>query len=83
MSDEPTASRIAGQLEYLFDDEPELRDASDADLADRLDQADREARARVNRPHDSAAEIHARAAGLDRRITAELVAEARRGASPH
>jgi hypothetical protein len=79
---EPTATSIAGQLSYLFEDQPELREATDADLAARLDHEDRAARARANNPYDSAAEIEARAKDLPVHVTAALVHEARAIAYP-
>ncbi|MET0420535.1 MAG: hypothetical protein ABW073_02405, partial [Acidimicrobiia bacterium] len=71
---------LAGQLGYLFDDEPELEDASDADLAARIDHNDRWSRARKAYPPDTATDEQVRA-HLDEfptRITAEHVALARR-----
>jgi len=76
---EPTPERIRGQLGYLFDDDPDLADASDEELADRLDAQDRAARARAELPLESDAVVRERAATLDRRVTPELVAAARQG----
>ncbi len=81
MSTEPTVSRIAGQLGYLFDDQPELRDAPSSALADRLDAEDRASRARAEYPLASDAGVASHAAALDRRVTEAMVTEARRSLS--
>ena len=78
MSDDaPSASVLAGQLTYLFEDEPALRDASDDDLAARLNRNDRFARARQRYPMRSDAEIKDKVAEFDDRITPAMVREAR------
>jgi hypothetical protein len=41
----PSVSRLAGQLEYLFEEHPEFRHASVAELVARLNTEDRWARA--------------------------------------
>ena len=41
----PSVSRLAGQLEYLFEEHPELRTAPVAQLVARLNEEDRLARA--------------------------------------
>ena len=41
----PSVSLLAGQLEYLFEDHPSLRDAPVAQLVARLNEKDRWARA--------------------------------------
>jgi hypothetical protein len=77
-SEQPSVSVIAGQLSYLFDDEPGLRTATDDELAVRLNHDDRYARARAKYPLDSDAELSEnRIAEFDDRITAALVREAR------
>jgi len=37
----PSPDRLRGQLEYLFEDDPSLRRASTAQLAERLNHDDR------------------------------------------
>lgn len=59
MSDAPSTSRLAGQLDYLFEDRPELRTASLAVLTERLNHEDRYARARARYPLETDAEVHA------------------------
>jgi len=78
MTTEPSAGRIAGQLAYLFEEQPELRDSSATDLAARLDSEDRASRARAEHPLATDAEVAAYAAALDVRVTEALVAEALR-----
>jgi len=70
---EPTVSRIIGQLSYLFEDDPSLQELSAAELAVRLDHDDRTARARSEEPRASREAIEARAAQLEPHITAALV----------
>ena len=41
MTDAPSVSRLAGQIEYLFEDRPELRSASVDELVERLNHDDR------------------------------------------
>jgi len=77
MSDPPSASILAGQLSYLFEDEPALRTASDEMLAARLNRNDRFARARERYPLATDAEIAERVAEFDERITPDAVREAR------
>ena len=79
MSDDaPSVSRLAGQLSYLFEDHPELRDASDEEVAARLDHDDRFARARAHYPLASDATIKDEKVNeFPSRITAAMVREAR------
>ena len=77
MSDHPSISVLAGQLSYLFEDEPALRTASDDDVAARLNRNDRFARARERYPLATDAEIAERVAEFDERITPAMVQEAR------
>jgi hypothetical protein len=77
MSDPPSISVLAGQLSYLFEDDPSLRSASDEDVAARLNRNDRFARARERYPLASDAEIAEKVTEFDERITPALVAEAR------
>jgi hypothetical protein len=62
-------SRLAGQLDYLFDERPELKSASAEKLRDWLNREDRMARAREGHPLDTRAQVEERAAGLDERFT--------------
>jgi hypothetical protein len=79
MSDEaPSVSRLAGQLEYLFEEHPELRAASLAELVARLNTEDRWARAITRYPNRSDAEVHAHVAEFHDRIGAVEVEQARR-----
>jgi hypothetical protein len=59
VSDTPSTSRLAGQLDYLFDDRPELRTASISMLTERLNHEDRYARARARYPLETDAEVAA------------------------
>jgi hypothetical protein len=68
---------LAGQLAYLFEDEPDLRNASDEDLATRLNRSDRYARARETYPMHTDAEVEAKIGDFDDRITPAMVREAR------
>lgn len=82
MSDQPSVSVLAGQLSYLFEDEPALRTASDEDVAARLNHNDRFARARERYPLASDDEITDKVREFDERITAALVREARTQVRP-
>jgi hypothetical protein len=64
----PSVSKLAGQLVYLFEDDPSLRDAPAAQLQARLNHDDRYARARATYPNDNDAEIQGRLAEFDDRI---------------
>jgi hypothetical protein len=74
--DRPSPDRLRGQLEYLFEDEPALRDASPEQLAQRLNHDDRWARARSEHPMDTDAELHDKVGGYADRITADDVKSA-------
>ena len=76
MPDEPSVSRVVGQLRYLFEERPELSGASPAELARWLSREDRMARARAADPLGSREEVEAAAAGMDDRITDSMVADA-------
>jgi hypothetical protein len=82
MSDPPSISVLAGQLSYLFEDDPSLRSASDEEVAARLNRNDRFARARERYPLASDAEIAEKVDEFDERITPALVAEARTQVRP-
>lgn len=76
MADEPSVSRVVGQLRYLFEERPELTGASAAQLARWLSREDRMARARAKDPLGRDADVQAAAEQLDDRITEAMVAEA-------
>ena len=82
MTDAPSVSKLAGQLVYMFEDDPALRDAPVEQLRDRLALEDRIARARHTYPNDNDAEIQARLGEFDDRVTTAdveaAIAEARR-----
>ncbi len=73
---EPSVGRIAGQLSYLFEERPELRRASAAELSERLNHEDRFARAREKYPLVSDDEVTARVSEFEDRITPQLVRQA-------
>ncbi len=76
MSDSPpSVAKLAGQLGYLFDDDPSARHASAAELAARLNREDRLARAIAKYPNRSDAEIRAHLDEFEDRIaTADVEA---------
>lgn len=79
MSDDaPSIGLLAGQLGYLFDDEPELKDASAAALAERLDHDDRWSRARRAYPPDTATddEVRTHLGEFPSRITVAMIEQA-------
>ena len=81
MSDDaPSVSLLAGQLEYLFEEHPELRTAPVAELVARLNTEDRWARAITAYPNRSDAEVHAHLAEFHDRIGAVDVEHARQQA---
>ena len=69
MSTPPSTSLLAGQLDYLFEDQPELRTASARALADRLNHDDRFARARAKYPLETDDEVRAHIDEFDARIS--------------
>lgn len=75
--DVPTISILAGQLGYLFEDEPDARRDSDEALAARLSRDDRFARARQQYPMESDDEVRAHLDEFDDRITPAMIREAR------
>lgn len=74
----PSVSRLAGQLGYLFEDDPSLRQAPVAQLVARLNEDDRWARAVDAYPNRSDAEVRAHVAEFHDRIGAVEVEQARR-----
>jgi len=75
--DGPSISILAGQLGYLFEDDPSAREASDEQLATRMSRQDRFARAREKYPILSDAEVAEHLDEFPARITAEQVRAAR------
>jgi hypothetical protein len=73
----PTVGLLAGQLGFLFEEQPELRHASDAELAVRLNHDDRWARARSKYPLATDAEIGTHLDEFDDRISEDAVRDAR------
>ena len=81
MSDDaPSVGKLAGQLGYMFEDDPALRDAPVAQLVARLNEEDRLARAIARYPNHTDAEIHRHVAEFHDRIGAVDVERARRRA---
>jgi hypothetical protein len=76
MSDAPSPSRLAGQIEYLFEDRPELRNASVAEVLERLNHEDRYARARETYQAETDDYVRAHIDEFQPRITAAMVEEA-------
>jgi hypothetical protein len=76
MAPERTVSLLAGQLDYLFEERPELRNASATQLVDRLNREDRLVRARAEEPLESDRWVKQRADELDDRFTVAQVEEA-------
>ncbi len=76
MSDPRTVSLLAGQLDYLFEERPALRDAPAAQLLDRLNHEDRLVRARAEQPLESDAWVQRRAEELDNRYTVDQIRDA-------
>ncbi len=73
MTDAPSPSRLAGQIEYLFEDRPELRSASVDQLVERLDHDDRFARAREAYQAENDDYVRARVDDFPARITPAMV----------
>ena len=80
MSDGPSVPILAGQLEYMFEDDPALRHAPIAQLVARLNEEDRWARAIAQYPNRPDAEVHAHLAEFHDRIGAVDVEHARQEA---
>jgi hypothetical protein len=76
MTDAPSPSRLAGQIEYLFEDRPELRSASVEQLVERLNHDDRFARAREAYQAETDDYVRARVDEFPARITATMVEDA-------
>jgi hypothetical protein len=67
--DDVTVSRLAGQLDYLFEERPELRSAPAVQLLDQLNREDRLVRARDGHPLETDEWVQRRAEELDDRYT--------------
>ena len=81
MSDDaPSVGKLAGQLGYMFEDDPALRDVAVAQLVARLNEEDRLARAIRKYPNHTDAEIHRHLAEFHDRIGAVEVEQARQQA---
>ena len=68
--------RLAGQLRYLFEDDPGLRRSSPEQLCERLNHDDRFARARQQYPLASDNEIRERVHEFDERISSDDIRRA-------
>jgi uncharacterized protein YpbB len=68
--------RLAGQLQYLFEDRPEMRSASVEELLDRLNHEDRFARAREAYQAESDEFVREHVDEFDARITRAMVEQA-------
>ena len=69
----PSTGLLAGQLGYLFEERPELRRASSAQLAERLNHEDRYARARAKYPLETDEEVRGHLDEFPARITVDAV----------
>jgi transposase len=69
----PSIGLLAGQLAYLFEDRPELRRASSAQLAERLNHEDRFARTRSKYPLETDEEVRGHLDEFPARITIDAV----------
>jgi hypothetical protein len=78
MTDVPSTARLAGQLEYLLDDRPELRSVSVDELVERLDHDDRYARAREAYQAETDQFVRDHLDEFPPRITREMVVDALR-----
>ncbi len=74
----PSVVTLAGQLGYLFEDDPSLAGAPAEQLAARLNHDDRLARAIAKYPNRSDAEIQSHLGEFSDRISATDVEAARR-----
>jgi hypothetical protein len=76
MAGDRTVSLLAGQLDYLFEERPELRRAPAASLLDRINREDRLVRARAEEPLETDRWVEQRADELDDRFTLGQIEEA-------
>jgi hypothetical protein len=78
MTDAPSTSRLAGQLQYLFEERPEMRGATVDDLVAQLDHEDRYARARSAYAVETDRFVREHIDEFPSRITREMVVDALR-----
>jgi hypothetical protein len=78
MTDVPSTARLAGQLQYLLEDRPELRSVSVDELVERLDHDDRYARAREAYQAETDRFVRDHLDEFPPRITREMVVDALR-----
>ena len=76
MSDDRTVSLLAGQLDFLFEERPELGNAPPAQLLERLNREDRLVRARAEEPLENDEWVQRRAEELENRFTPAQIEEA-------
>jgi hypothetical protein len=77
MSDDvPSISRLAGQLGYLFEERPRLRQASAEELAEQLNHEDRFARARQQYVLESDEFVREHIDEFPARITSAMIEQA-------
>ena len=79
----PSVELLAGQLRYLFEDEPDLRAAPPETVAERLNHDDRYARARAHYPQATDAEVHDHIEEFPARIDLDAVKAAIAMAQAH
>jgi hypothetical protein len=83
MSDDgPSVSVIAGQLGYLFEERPRLKQATAEELAEQLNHEDRYARARQRYVLESDDFVREHIDEFPPRITTEMVEQALRRVRP-
>ena len=78
MSEMPSISRLAGQLGYLFEERPRLRQATAEELAEQLNHEDRFARARQEYVVETDEFVREHIDEFPPRITTEMVEQALR-----
>ncbi|HUF85380.1 MAG TPA: hypothetical protein VMQ81_12405 [Acidimicrobiia bacterium] len=76
MAPDRAVSLLAGQLDYLFEEKPELRTAPASQLLDRLNREDRLVRARAEDVRRSDEWVQRRADELENRFTLDQVEQA-------
>lgn len=69
MPDDATVSRLAGQLDYVFEERPDLRSARPVQLLEQLNREDRLVRARAEQPLERDEWVRHRAEQLEDRYT--------------
>jgi len=71
-----TVSLLAGQLDYLFEEQPALRNAAPGRLLDRINREDRLSRARTEQPLETDRWVHRRSEELENRFTLDQIEQA-------